>query len=544
MRRRTRLAAVLLACLLLATAAAPAFGAFVSEGEAGAARETLGLLRGDGEGLAPERTATRAEALVMLLRLLGAEETALREKSAGPFADAGWAADYVGYGWRTGLVRGVSDTRFGTDEPALARDYVTMTLRALGYRDGEGDFSWTDCLRFSDGLGLTRGEYGSADTLLREDLALISYTALTLPLADGSMTLAEKLFLDGVLSADALKQTRLAGAVNAGKRVLTAAELYERSASAVFFTESFDTAEDYAAGTYSGMASGFFIRPDGLALMSWHQLDDNSYARATTLDGRCFPIEAVLYFDPLRDAALVRVSRTDTEGNTLRFFPWVPLGDSDAVSTGETLYTVSNPLGLRGRISDGLLAAKTCVADDPDYPYLQHTAPISRGSSGGALFNRFGEAVGIVYGSFVEGQSLNLAVPVNSVDRSAQDTEGQPLEKVREAQDEKKRSAVIWTDSETELRLKEGETITLTVFCDWPGPPTIRCDVDNNPALVCTWGEFLTKRSVTLSLEGVSAGEATVTISFAETISEFELDLHVTVDPAEQAPEEVPEPED
>lgn len=49
---------------------------------------------------------------------------------------------------------------------------------------------------------------------------------------------------------------------------------------------------------------------------------------------------------------------------------------------------------------------ESCKAD---YDILQFTAPISNGSSGGALFNEKGEVVGITYASFTEGQNLNLA---------------------------------------------------------------------------------------------------------------------------------------
>ena len=77
----------------------------------------------------------------MLVRLYGAEEEALSLYEAGliahPFEDvSGWAAPYLAWLYSEGLVRGVSETRYGADAPCRARDYALFLLRALGYQDG------------------------------------------------------------------------------------------------------------------------------------------------------------------------------------------------------------------------------------------------------------------------------------------------------------------------------------------------------------------------------------------------------------------------
>ncbi len=84
----------------------------------------------------------------MLVRLYGAEEEALSLYEAGliahPFEDvSGWAAPYLAWLYSEGLVRGVSETRYGADAPCRARDYALFLLRALGYQDG-ADFAWTE----------------------------------------------------------------------------------------------------------------------------------------------------------------------------------------------------------------------------------------------------------------------------------------------------------------------------------------------------------------------------------------------------------------
>ena len=180
---------------------------------------------------------------------------------------------------------------------------------------------------------------------------------------------------------------------------LTAAEIYEKCAPAVFYIETCDiTGEPYVSG------SGFFIDPAGIAVTNHHVIEDALSATATLTDGRTLPISGVLYFDPVIDFAVIRVAGYG--------FPTLPVGDSSAVFGGEKVYALGSPQGLQNSISDGIIAnpRRTDM-----YDYIQTTAPISPGSSGGALINPRGEVVGITVGSIEDGQNLNFAVPMNTV---------------------------------------------------------------------------------------------------------------------------------
>ena len=85
----------LLLIAMLAALCLPVSAAHVSAVEAISTLETLGLVKGTGNGFEPERSATRAEAAVMLLRLLGKEAEAELEQGKCPFYDGGWAARYL-----------------------------------------------------------------------------------------------------------------------------------------------------------------------------------------------------------------------------------------------------------------------------------------------------------------------------------------------------------------------------------------------------------------------------------------------------------------
>ena len=86
-------------------------------------------------------------------------------------------------------------------------------------------------------------------------------------------------------------------------------------------------------------------------------------------------------------------------------------GDSTAVAGGQNIFAIGSPLGLDNTISQGIISNPNRVVDG--LGYIQTTAPISHGSSGGALINDRGELIGITSAGFEDGQNLNLAVPIS-----------------------------------------------------------------------------------------------------------------------------------
>ena len=536
-----RMICALLALLLLSAFPLCTSAAHVSGSEAADALGTLGLLRGTGSGYQLDRAATRAEGVALLLRLVGQEAEALAETNDCPFDDGGWAAPLLTYAHKLGLVNGQREDHFGSADTLRCRDWLTMLLRVLGYSDAEGDFSWASSISFADSIGLSHGEYTADGAFLREDIALLTYTALTLPVKGGDETLAQRLYLDGVLSGSALRATRLGYAVPEDKRELNAMEIHERCASAVVLVEVFADEAAVEKDKPTSRGSAFFVTGDGVAALCYHEIDDCVSARVTTLDGRCYDVTGVLSYDPLWDVALVRVSRTDRDGETVRFFPYLDLGDSDAVYAGEPVYTLSNALGLVDNITGGMLSNTRREVDDPAYLSIQMTAPISHGSSGGALLNRFGEVIGILYGAFTSGSDMNLAVPVNVIASENLTGEGIALSEVKRIEGEKRAAATL-SVPETELELVYGEEAELLVTHTAPGSTSIRYDVSTWGVVECTWGSFTTKHSVPITIKAVGDGEADVTISFAEdgVGEDAEVVIHVTVTGAPEEIEELP----
>jgi|GEM_PF-1670416 len=153
-----------------------------------------------------DRTPTRQEALVMLIRLLGLEKTALSSSAKNPFDDvASWAAPYVAYAYSVGLTNGISTTKFGSNELATLQQYSVFLLRALGYSEKNNDFTYSNALDKALELGIISSKDGSLFT--RNNVAELSYNILLLSPKGETKKLANKLLWDDVFTTDQLDNT-------------------------------------------------------------------------------------------------------------------------------------------------------------------------------------------------------------------------------------------------------------------------------------------------------------------------------------------------
>lgn len=192
-----RIFAVLLALLLIFSLSA---GAFAADAEAETAAQELfdlGLFSGTGTDAAGkpvfdlDRAPTRAEAVTMLVRLLGKSDAALAGAWTTPFTDvADWAKPYVGFAYANGLTAGTSATTFGGGDTVSAAQYLTFVLRALGYASGT-DFQWDRAWELTDRLGVTDGRYGDGTAFTRGDAAIVSRRALDTAVKGGTLTLLQ-----------------------------------------------------------------------------------------------------------------------------------------------------------------------------------------------------------------------------------------------------------------------------------------------------------------------------------------------------------------
>lgn len=167
--------------------------------------------------------------------------------------------------------------------------------------------------------------------------------------------------------------------------------------------------------TPTGLGSGFFIHPDGLLVTNDHVIAGEHEISVTVfrptdrgLERRTFQKVRLLATSPDFDLALLQIE--DAEGERFRA---LPIGDSDRLQAGERVFAIGSPLGLERTVSEGILSLANRLINGR--LYLQGTAQISPGNSGGPLFNLRGEVIGVnnmkIVGMGAEG--LGFAIPAN-----------------------------------------------------------------------------------------------------------------------------------
>ena len=165
----------------------------------------LGLFSGSTNGYNLERSSTRTEGLVMLLRLLGEENRALNYKGSHPFTDVpSWADRYVAYAYEKGYTSGISENLFGSQKTLTLNDYMTFLLRALEYNDKNGDFTWANSADAAIDAGiLSQSEVQAIkdrNIFYRDDLVYTSYKVLFANCKNETFKLSDKLISSGIFT--------------------------------------------------------------------------------------------------------------------------------------------------------------------------------------------------------------------------------------------------------------------------------------------------------------------------------------------------------
>ncbi len=153
------------------------------------------------------------------------------------------------------------------------------------------------------------------------------------------------------------------------------------------------------------VASGVIIKSTGLIVTNYHVLDGacSAYVRIAGQAAEA-PVSWLVVADKERDVAILSLSPADLKS--------AHIGKSSRLEPGALVTVIGNPEGLDHSVTTGILSARRSL-DGADW--LQISAPISPGSSGGGVFDKFGDLVGIATASFKEGQNLNLAIPIEVV---------------------------------------------------------------------------------------------------------------------------------
>lgn len=171
----------------------------------------------------------------------------------------------------------------------------------------------------------------------------------------------------------------------------------------------------------TGQGSGFFCRPD-VVVTNYHVVSNEDLGVAGYIGGTAqITDNAAKYmidkkpiaFDKEHDLALLYVPGTNAKVLPMRT-------DFSALTVGEPVYALGTPRGVAGSLSEGLISADKLRGRDPKNPdlpklYLQHSAKIDHGNSGGPLVNNHGEVIGVNTAGLGNG-TVNLAVVSKFID--------------------------------------------------------------------------------------------------------------------------------
>jgi serine protease Do len=172
-------------------------------------------------------------------------------------------------------------------------------------------------------------------------------------------------------------------------------QMYKELKPAVFLIYSYED-QDTAQG------SGFFVDSTGIAISNFHVFREAADAVAILDDSTKLPIVQILDYDEDKDYVIFRVASGG------RHLPYVHRAAA-VPDIGEDCFAVGNPEGLTQTLSTGIISGIRFGGK-----VLQTTTAITFGSSGGALFNRSGEVVGVTSGGMGEG-NLNFAVNISQI---------------------------------------------------------------------------------------------------------------------------------
>jgi len=164
----------------------------------------MGLFAGTDKGYELETSPTRTQAVVFLLRMLGEEKAALNSNYTCPFTDVpSWAYKYIAYAYNKGYTNGISATQFGANDLVTPVQFVTFMLRALGYSDKNGDFTYSLSLKMANALGIICAEkYEAMNNFTRGDCVDIIYKVLNAKMKGKTKTLAKTLVEKGAVSKE------------------------------------------------------------------------------------------------------------------------------------------------------------------------------------------------------------------------------------------------------------------------------------------------------------------------------------------------------
>ena len=359
----------------------------------------LGLVNGKGSGIFhPSGNVTIAETLALACRLHKIYHTGSGEFTQG----SPWYRVYADYAVAAGIIGAAEYTDYNAY--ATRAQFAAILGRALPTD------ALTEINRIDDGAipDVTVGSSFGGEVYRLYRAGVLTGNDAAGTFAPGSSIQRSAVAAIVTRMADPSQRQKLT--LTAGG--LTAEQIYAKCSPAVFYIELYDE-----SGTATSSGSGFFLDAAGTAVTNYHVIEGAHSARILRSDNdQVYTVAGVYDYDEENDWAVIKI---DGSG-----FPYLTPGDPSAVAGGAPVFAIGSPEGLDNTISEGLISNPNRVLGGVSY--IQTSAPISHGSSGGALLNKQGQVIGITSAGIDSGENLGFALPI-SVIQGYDDTELTPL---------------------------------------------------------------------------------------------------------------------
>lgn len=202
-------------------------------------------------------------------------------------------------------------------------------------------------------------------------------------------------------------------------KLMTAAEVYAKNVNSTVGIQTSITSTNLwgQQTTSAASGSGFILTADGYIVTNYHVIQNANSVTVSTYGGASYNAKIVGY-DESNDLAVLKIEATGLSP--------VVLGSSEKLNVGDTVLAIGNPLGeLTFSLTTGVVSAlnrEVTFSGGTVMDLLQTDCAINSGNSGGALFNLYGEVVGITNakysGSSSSGASIDniaFAIPIDSV---------------------------------------------------------------------------------------------------------------------------------
>lgn len=156
--------------------------------------------------------------------------------------------------------------------------------------------------------------------------------------------------------------------------------------------------------------SGFFIDGEGTVVTNYHVIEDAYSIKVKLDDGEVFDVTHVVSFDKKLDIAILKINHKSPD--------YLEISDRELMK-GEVVYAIGSSLGLEGTFTTGLVS--TVSREIEGQNYIQISAAISSGNSGGPLIDAWGYVIGINTLTASAGQNLNFSIPISRLSELKED---------------------------------------------------------------------------------------------------------------------------